>query len=175
MKNIRVILLDSKEKNSSRFEKFIWTTLHNSTCRRGQQGGWGHHSLDGGLPSGSQIIIKKRTKKRFSSWVSYFFLPTRPQLMQCLYETRVSNTEWRKSLVRGLSFFLSEIGQVTLKVEPWVCARSFYLFVKFDNCDDCQARPLSTIVPTTWLPSVQVFSWPPRCCQIQRQRDIYAN
>ena len=38
--------------------------------------------------------------------------------MQCLYETRVSNTEWRKSLVRGLSFFLSEIGQVTLKVEP---------------------------------------------------------
>ena len=120
-----VCFLDSKEENSSRFDKFIWTTLHNSTYRRGQQGGWGHHSLDGGLPSGSQIIIKKRTKKRFSSSVSYFFLPTRPPLMQCLHETRVSNTEWRKSLVRGLSFFLSEIGQVTLKVEPGVCTDSF--------------------------------------------------
>ena len=68
---------------------------------------------------------KKERKKRFSSSVSYFLFLTRSQLMQCLYETRVSNTEWRKSLVRGLSFFLSEIGQVTLKVEPGVCTDSF--------------------------------------------------
>ena len=68
---------------------------------------------------------KKNEKKRFSSSVSYFLFLTRSQLMQCLYETRVSNTEWRKSLVRGLSFFLSEIGQVTLKVEPGVCTDSF--------------------------------------------------